>query len=237
MNVFAFQQTVSGHIQKGHIITALLASALLHLSFASQSSSPSLGENIAPSANTPYSISISLRADEAEPTAKAVKAVAQEKVEVQKPKEQVPHPSVLPIKEEKIEPKVLKPVEQSVQATPKKPKEQAIESTSKIVSNAVSQASSGKVQDYRKKIIAWLEAHKKYPRRATKRGIEGEVTLTVSISHSGQLMSSAIVKSSGFDLLDKEVLNMLQRATPFPKAPENYTSAVNMTIPIEFYLP
>lgn len=85
-------------------------------------------------------------------------------------------------------------------------------------------------------VRAWLERHKRYPRAATQRGIEGEATLQIDLDASGGVRSAAIVRSSGHGVLDDEVARMVARATPFPKETRPITGVVSYRVVVEFYL-
>jgi protein TonB len=85
-------------------------------------------------------------------------------------------------------------------------------------------------------VRAWLEKHKRYPRAATQRRIEGEAILELVIESSGVVASSRIVRSSGHAVLDDEVRRMVARAVPFPLAARPNSGTAQYRIAIEFYL-
>ena len=65
-------------------------------------------------------------------------------------------------------------------------------------------------------LLAWLEKYKRYPRVAQEQRQEGVAYLRFTIDREGKVISSQINKSSGFELLDDEVLALIQRAQPAP---------------------
>jgi len=85
---------------------------------------------------------------------------------------------------------------------------------------------------YDSAIISRLERAKRYPRRALQRHLEGEVMLALTLTPSGEVRSSTISKSSGHAFFDDEVLQMVERASPFPAAPAGLAGA-----PLEFLVP
>lgn len=85
-------------------------------------------------------------------------------------------------------------------------------------------------------VRAWLERHKRYPRAAAQRGIEGEATLQLDLDAAGGVRSTAIVRSSGHGVLDDEVARMVARATPFPKETRPVAGIASYRIVVEFYL-
>ncbi|HXV14894.1 MAG TPA: energy transducer TonB [Candidatus Krumholzibacteria bacterium] len=82
-------------------------------------------------------------------------------------------------------------------------------------------------------VWAWLERHKRYPRAALQRRLEGEVTLDLVLDGSGRVHEARIVRSSGHRSLDDEVTRMVARADPFPIAG---AESREYRIVIEFHL-
>lgn len=61
-----------------------------------------------------------------------------------------------------------------------------------------------------------IEQSKRYPALARARKIEGGVILNFSIQPSGSPEEIALIKSSGYDVLDQEAFATVRRAGPFP---------------------
>lgn len=91
---------------------------------------------------------------------------------------------------------------------------------------------------YAQVVAARLERAKRFPQRALQRGIEGEVVLRLKISSDGQPEISRIDDSSGYEILDGEVLRMVDRASPFPEPPPGLVAAnrLEYIIPVSFRL-
>ncbi len=85
------------------------------------------------------------------------------------------------------------------------------------------------VSDYSLIRVA-IEKAKTYPYLARKRGIEGAVTAEFAIDNKGLPQNIIIVKSSGYELLDKAARDTILRAAPFPLIQER------VEIPITFRL-
>jgi protein TonB len=86
-------------------------------------------------------------------------------------------------------------------------------------------------------LLAWLEKHKRYPRVAQEQRQEGVVSLRFAIDRQGNVLSSQINKSSGFELLDNEVLALIERAKPVPAPPpEMGGSRFELQVPVAFSL-
>lgn len=62
--------------------------------------------------------------------------------------------------------------------------------------------------------------YKQYPRVARMRNWQGTVQGQVKLDASGAVMASTINQSSGYDVLDKQALEMVQKASPLPRPPE-----------------
>lgn len=90
---------------------------------------------------------------------------------------------------------------------------------------------------YEQVVLSKIESAKRYPRSAQKKGLEGTTVLSITIAETGSLLKSEVLKSSGFEILDSEVLQMAQRAAPFPNFPEGFNKdQISLLIPVEFQL-
>jgi protein TonB len=91
--------------------------------------------------------------------------------------------------------------------------------------------------DYSSLLLAWLEKHKKYPRRARLRHWQGTAVLQFAIDRSGNVLDYRIARSSGHAVLDEEVEAMIRRAAPLPPAPPEMRSArLEFVVPVQFVL-
>ena len=92
-------------------------------------------------------------------------------------------------------------------------------------------------EDYAAALQAWLARHKRYPRRARLRGIEGTVLVAFAVDREGRLVHHEIRRGSGHSLLDREVQGMVQRANPFPEMPAHLeTGEFQLVVPVRFAL-
>ena len=80
--------------------------------------------------------------------------------------------------------------------------------------------------------------HKQYPKIAQMRGWQGDVELDLQIDGSnGNLIASKVRATSGFEALDKQALEMVKKAAPFPLPPEALRAKTfNVIIPVSFKL-
>ena len=88
---------------------------------------------------------------------------------------------------------------------------------------------------WQKSLVFHLNKHKKYPHDARKNGHEGVANVSFTIDRSGKVISSSLDKSSGSDLLDKEAIEVLNRASPFPTPPADVPQlTIHLSLPIQF---
>jgi TonB family protein len=76
-----------------------------------------------------------------------------------------------------------------------------------------------------------------YPKIAQMRGWQGTVIADLEIDSKGSVISVKIKKSSSYEVLDKEALEMIKKASPFPPPPDNLRGKnFNVLVPISFKL-
>ncbi len=80
------------------------------------------------------------------------------------------------------------------------------------------------------KIRRAIEEELTYPPLARRRKMEGTVVVGFGIDRSGMPTGIEIVESSGFSVLDREVIEIIRRASPFPYIPER------VEVPVSFRL-
>jgi protein TonB len=85
---------------------------------------------------------------------------------------------------------------------------------------------------YNALVFGHLQRFKRYPSLA--RGAQGTVVVSFVLNRAGAVIESAVTKSSGNDVLDREALEILRRASPFPAFPaakpgsqDSYIAPVN----------
>jgi protein TonB len=121
-----------------------------------------------------------------------------EKIEKPDPLPEQPSEAVLP-----PEPK----------ADPEPPREQI------VIQEKVEQRATASVATWQSEVVTILEHNKCYPTEASARGEHGTSLVAFSIDRDGHLLSSRIVKSSGYAALDAEALALVKRAQPYPAPP------------------
>ena len=147
---------------------------------------------------------------------------------------------VLPEKREPIEEVVRQPEKSFETASTIPPasatSDASIESTGRAAGDA-GIADAAMEADYLARLADWLARHKRYPRTATRRNMEGVAELTFTLTRQGELVSYSVSRSTGYAILDREVREMLQRARPLPAFPAEMTiERLDITIPVRFEL-
>lgn len=137
----------------------------------------------------------------------------------------------------KEQPKVEdKPIEQVVPPPPqqqaeitlpteqkevKKPKQEvqppAPETRAPPPTPKVAQFSQAASNAYNALILGHLQRFKRYP--AAAHGAVGTVTVRFALNRAGEVIRSEVTKSSGNSVLDREAIDILHRANPFPPFP------------------
>lgn len=90
---------------------------------------------------------------------------------------------------------------------------------------------------YKAIISAILQKHKRYPSRALRRKQEGTVAVVFMVKKNGSLAKYEITDSSGYELLDQAVEEMLKSATPFPPFPSDVKKeSITLLLPVDFII-
>jgi periplasmic protein TonB len=160
---------------------------------------------------------------------------------IEKPKpipKPIPEPIVEPITEPVVE-QVLEPIVEPIIEPIVEPLSESVETNevTQISEQVPTSPSPQVVNNYSNLLRAHIAKHKKYPRIAQRRKMQGEVVIAIQIGGDGSLISKNIQKSSGHKVLDKEGMNMMEKSKPFPVPPDTLKNSVtNVVVPIAFNL-
>lgn len=90
---------------------------------------------------------------------------------------------------------------------------------------------------YRQRLGELFARHQEYPRVAAMRGWEGEVRLRLRVARKGNLLAVQLDHSSGFDVLDRHAVAMLEALAALPPLPEALDShEIQVVVPINYKL-
>ena len=91
---------------------------------------------------------------------------------------------------------------------------------------------------WQSRVLGHLAHFKRYPGDARQRKRAGAAWVRFQVDGDGKLLASELVTSSGTVLLDREALQVLQRAQPLPAPPGNvlHQGTVTVTLPVSFKL-
>jgi protein TonB len=120
-----------------------------------------------------------------------------------------------------------------VEKPPPPPEPPAPETRAPPKSDHVGQFSEAGSNAYNALVSGHLQ---KFKRPAVARGRSGTVVVMFVLNRDGEVIDSAVTKSSGNDILDREAIDLLHRASPFPAFPAAKPGAQDTyTAPIGFY--
>ena len=160
---------------------------------------------------------------------------------IQQPIEKIETPQpvkkVEPI-QKKITPIIDKNATSVAQPTPKEvaPSPPA-ETISKIPNIVPQEQLTQHLESYSSLLANAIAKYKQYPKIAQMRGWQGTVIADLEIDSKGTVISIKIKKSSTYEVLDNEALEMIRKASPFPAPPESFRGKnFNVLVPISFKL-
>jgi protein TonB len=104
--------------------------------------------------------------------------------------------------------------------------------------NSDTPSSSAAPASWQSRVLSHLAHFKRYPGDARQRKRAGAAWVRFQVDREGKLLASELVTSSGTVLLDREALQVLERAQPLPAPPDNvlHQGTVTVTLPVSFKL-
>lgn len=94
-----------------------------------------------------------------------------------------------------------------------------------------SEATRAAVANWRDQVYARLLGAKRCPRGVIEKGT---VSLLFVLDRGGGVVSKTVSRGSGMPALDREALEMVSRAAPFPPVPAGQRTPVRLPIPLNF---
>ena len=139
---------------------------------------------------------------------------------------------------QKIEPPPVRDADVQLPAEakpPEKPTEQPTPPVPETTSPPRPRPSAAQVASWHRRIALQVERHKGYPASARARHETGIAELAFTLDRSGKVLTSRVIRSSGFAALDQETIETVRRAQPFPPPPANMPGETfDFTVPIRF---
>lgn len=91
--------------------------------------------------------------------------------------------------------------------------------------------------NWHQKIVARLHRYKRYPKQARRQREEGVAHVAFTLDRNGRVMHANISRSSGSSRLDAATLDLLQRAQPLPKPPQDMPGdQFKLVVPVDYSL-
>jgi protein TonB len=93
-------------------------------------------------------------------------------------------------------------------------------------------------QFYVSDVIKKIRSKTRYPQRALDRGQTGNVRVAIIIDRQGNILSTSLLESSKFELLNKEAVDAIKRSAPFTILPEAIPGTrFEFSVPMRWELP
>lgn len=89
--------------------------------------------------------------------------------------------------------------------------------------------------EYHSQLVNWIGRYLHYPERALVRNHTGRVDLEITTNRNGVVLEREVSSSSGYSLLDRAALDMVDDAEPLPEFPDDLLgSTFRFAMPINF---
>lgn len=148
------------------------------------------------------------------PAMQQAEEVPKEPPKQEKPVEQVEQPPPPP---QQAEVTLPQETPKQVEEPKSEPQPPAPETRAPPKTEHIGQFSQASANAYNALVFGHLQRFKRYP--AAAHGASGTVTVRFGLNRAGDVIESEVSKSSGNAVLDREALDLLRRASPFPAFP------------------
>lgn len=161
-------------------------------------------------------------------------------------------PAPSPAKEQarQVEPqrKAPEPESEPQPAAPQPVETQVVAANLEDTASAVGELDDREYQlqlsEYVRAVMTQVFKNVRYPRRAVKRELQGQVELLAELDQNGDLLGVSLESSSGHEILDEAAIRAVEKATPFPElsfvAREEFVADSGdnyvMLIPVKFMM-
>lgn len=89
-------------------------------------------------------------------------------------------------------------------------------------------------RNFQRQLLAHIEPFRRYPEAARGQMLNGTVQLVFVLKRDGTLLDVRVLHSSGSPILDREAIDTIWRARPFPPVPPGLPDRLNVLIPVDF---
>lgn len=90
---------------------------------------------------------------------------------------------------------------------------------------------------WKDRVLAALNEEKSYPSSAQRKRQQGVPWIRFVIDRNGNVLSSNLERSSGFDVLDREAIRLPRKAQPLPSPPGSIPGQrIELVVPVEFFM-
>jgi protein TonB len=91
------------------------------------------------------------------------------------------------------------------------------------------------VPNWKARLVAQIERHKRYPAAAEARGEQGTAQVAFSVDRHGGVHGAHLVRRTGSAVLDSDALAWLARAAPLPPPPPEVSGAlIPIVVPLRY---
>jgi periplasmic protein TonB len=88
---------------------------------------------------------------------------------------------------------------------------------------------------YQSRLVAHLRRYRNYPSAARSKLLQGTAIVSFTIDKKGRVVGSSLAKGTGHQILDREAIAMVRRASPFPAIPAGINKTrLTVRAPIRF---
>jgi protein TonB len=82
-------------------------------------------------------------------------------------------------------------------------------------------------------IMKIIQDHIVYPAKARREGLSGKAFVSFSVLENGQVANIKVLRSTGYELLDQNLIKAITEAAPFPKPPKKAELRMPFTYRLE----
>ena len=90
-----------------------------------------------------------------------------------------------------------------------------------ISAMAVPAFAADDLKSWQREIVKLVAKKQVYPRAALSREIEGKAKVKLTVDRNGNIASHEIIEKTGYDVLDNEIENLVERLNPLPTPPSD----------------